>query len=224
MLDYFNLQTSSGSPTFLTVLYAYLLDFILVTLIALIYRKTTLRDNYSKGFIQSLVLSSFVATIIMQAIGDSLALGLGMIGALSIVRFRTTIDKPRDISFIFAALALGIATGVYAFEVAAWGAAIFSLIGLLLHYSPYRPLVKKWFIVEVVVEKDSIKELRDLMEEFGKELNELSFRPRKKEEGYVIRFEIEIRTMLTREELIDRIEAIQGVETFEVKQNQLIVD
>ena len=112
MLDALTLQNSSANTSFITVLYTLLISFLLSTLIALVYEKTFRGLSYSRNFVQALILSSIVAATVMQAIGDSLASGLGMMGALAIIRFRTSFKDPRDIIFMFAALASGIATGV----------------------------------------------------------------------------------------------------------------
>lgn len=72
----------------------------------------------------------------MQAIGDSLARGLGMLGALAIIRYRTTLKTPRNMVFTFAALASGIACGVYAFVIALTGTIGFCLIAFALRFSP----------------------------------------------------------------------------------------
>ena len=75
--------------------------------------------------------------MVMQAIGDSLARGLGMIGALAIIRFRTVFKDPRDIIFMFAALASGIACGVYGFSVGVIGTITFCAAAFVLYYSPF---------------------------------------------------------------------------------------
>jgi len=83
------------------------------------------------------VLSSMIAATVMMAIGDSLARGLGILGALAIIRFRTRLRDPRNIIFIFASLAIGIASGVYGFVIAISGTLIFCLAAFVLYYSPY---------------------------------------------------------------------------------------
>ena len=97
-----------------------------------------IRDSYRKAhFLQSLALISIVAATVMQAIGDSLARGLGMLGALAIIRFRTVLDDPRNISFMFASLAAGISCGVFGFTIALTGTVIFCLGAIILRFSPY---------------------------------------------------------------------------------------
>jgi hypothetical protein len=73
----------------------------------------------------------------MQAIGDSLARGLGMMGALAIIRFRTVFKDPRDIIFIFAAMTSGIACGVFGFSIAIIGTLGFCGAAFILYYLPF---------------------------------------------------------------------------------------
>jgi len=82
------------------------------------------------------VLSAIVAATVMQAIGDSLATGLGMMGALAIIRFRTSLKDPRDIVFMFAALAAGIACGVHGYRIAIGGTLVFCFVSFVLFGSP----------------------------------------------------------------------------------------
>lgn len=137
MLDILALQTTSSNPTLITVIYTVLLSFLLSTLIAVTYEKTFRGLSYSRNFVQSLVMSSIVAATIMQAIGDSLASGLGMIGALAIIRFRTNFKDPRDIIFMFAGLASGIGCGVGGYNIAIVGTMGFCLAAMILFQSPF---------------------------------------------------------------------------------------
>ncbi|MFP4164291.1 MAG: DUF4956 domain-containing protein [Chitinispirillaceae bacterium] len=136
MLDFLTLQTSSSNPAAVTVLYTLLLSVALSIMIGITYVKTFKGLSYSRNFVQALILSSVIAAVIMQAIGDSLARGLGMIGALAIIRFRTNFKDPRDIIFMFASLASGIACGVYSYSTGVLGTLIFCSLAFLLYYSP----------------------------------------------------------------------------------------
>ncbi|MFC2125840.1 DUF4956 domain-containing protein [Bacteroidota bacterium] len=136
MPEYFSDFSNYELPTFGAAVFSLLLSFILSALIALTYRYTS-RGEYSKNFFQALVLSSVVAATIMMAIGDSLAHGIGMIGALAIIRFRNRIRAPRNLIFIFSTLAVGIAAGVYGYTIAVAGTMVFCFVTLVLHFSPY---------------------------------------------------------------------------------------
>jgi len=132
MLDLLAVQSSTAHPTVITMLYSLLLAFILSSLLAFVYEKTFLGLSYSRNFVQAIVLSSIVAATVMLAIGDNVGRGLGMLGALSIVRFRTNFKDPRDIMFLFAALGAGIGCGVFAWGAAAGGTVAFSIVALIL--------------------------------------------------------------------------------------------
>lgn len=124
-------------PSLLNALYTVLLSFVLAMLVAVVYEKTFKGISYSRNYVQSLVLSAIIAATIMQAIGDSLAHGLGMMGALSIVRFRTSFKDSRDIIFMFAALAVGVGCGVNAYAIAVIGTLGFCVAATVLCLSPF---------------------------------------------------------------------------------------
>lgn len=136
-MDFSLIQANTDNPNITTVLYTMLMAFLLSTLLAFTYEKTTRDIDVSFNFLQSLVLASIVSATVMQAIGDSLARGLGMLGALAIIRFRTTLRKPRNMMFIFASLAVGISCGVYGFNIAVVGTLTFCLVAFLLRLTPF---------------------------------------------------------------------------------------
>ena len=117
------------------ILLAVLSSFFLSFLIVITYEVTTPASGKSKNFTQSLALISIVAATVMQAIGDSLARGLGMLGALAIIRFRTRLDNPRNMTFMFASIAVGISCGVFGFTIAFVGTIVFCAAALLVHFS-----------------------------------------------------------------------------------------
>jgi len=137
MLDFTTLQTSTDHPTAMSILLTVLFTLALSSLIVLTYDLTTKAINRPLQFLQSMALISIVAATVMQAIGDSLARGLGMLGALAIIRFRTTIRDPRNMSFMFASLATGIACGVNGYTIAIIGTVAFCLIAIVLRFSPF---------------------------------------------------------------------------------------
>ena len=135
MLEFLINQNSSENPSFMGILLAVLSSFFLSFLIVITYEITTPKSGKSKNFTQSLALISIVAATVMQAIGDSLARGLGMLGALAIIRFRTRLDNPRNMTFMFASIAVGISCGVFGFTIAFVGTTVFCIAALLVHYS-----------------------------------------------------------------------------------------
>jgi uncharacterized membrane protein YhiD involved in acid resistance len=137
MLDFLTLQTSTANSSLVSIIYTLLLSFVLSSMIALTYEKTFRGLSYSRNYLQALVLSSIVAGTVMQAIGDNPVRGLGVLGALAIIRFRTQFKDPRDIIFLFASVASGISCGVFGYGIAAIGAVGFCAIAIILYYSPF---------------------------------------------------------------------------------------
>ena len=137
MFDFSTIQYNTENPTFIAILFTVICAFVLSSLIAFTYDKTSRHVAAPSNYIQALVLISIVAAMVMQAIGDSVARGLGMLGALAIIRFRTTIRNPRNIVFIFASIATGIACGVFGFTIAFVGTIAFCLIAFILRFTPF---------------------------------------------------------------------------------------
>ena len=99
--------------------------------IFLIYKKTLTGVMYSSGFALTLVGLSLVTTLVIMAVTSNVVLSVGMVGALSIVRFRTAIKEPVEIVFLFWSLAVGIVIGAGMIPLAVIGSAIIGVILLL---------------------------------------------------------------------------------------------
>jgi uncharacterized membrane protein YhiD involved in acid resistance len=119
------------------ILLSVVMAFILSLTIATVYRWTYQGLSYSRSFVHTQVLGSIVTCIMIMAIGNNLARGLGILGTLAIIRFRTPIRDPRDIIFLFACLAMGIAAGATVYSVAVLGTILFCIAALYLHWSPF---------------------------------------------------------------------------------------
>ena len=137
MQNFLSLYAKIENPTFQMVLFTFLLAFICSALIAFTYYFTTPNTLKTPNYIQALILSSLIATMILQSIGDNVASGLGILGALTIINFRTSFRDPRDIIFMFAALGVGIACGSYVFMIAATGTVIFCLMAYAFKFTPF---------------------------------------------------------------------------------------
>ena len=118
------------------------MSFLLGMFIFYVYRKTFQGVLYQRSFNVSLIAIAMVVTMVIMIISGNLILSLGMVGALSIVRFRTPIKDPVDLVFIFWAIAIGIGNGVAYFSLTLIGsvimtAAIFALTRKEDQETPY---------------------------------------------------------------------------------------
>lgn len=97
--------------TLINIVLNLVLTFVLVMLIAYVYQKTHRGLSYSQNFVSTIILMSLITTVAMMVIGNSLAIAFGLLGAFSIIRFRTAVKETKDTGFIFFALVEGMAVG-----------------------------------------------------------------------------------------------------------------
>lgn len=124
------LATSTGALTIQDILLNFIVAAVVGAVIFLSYRISHGGAAYSARFNVSLVMLTLVTTLVMNVIGNNIALSLGMVGALSIVRFRTAIKDPRDTAYIFWCIATGICCGVSEYLIAGVGCAV--IFGMML--------------------------------------------------------------------------------------------
>ena len=93
-----------------------------------VYKKTYSGVMYSKNFNITIMLISTVTSMVMMIIGSNLALSLGMVGALSIIRFRSAIKDPKDIGFLFWGIAVGLSTGTGIYIIGIIGSIVIAFL------------------------------------------------------------------------------------------------
>ena len=131
--DIFKSSFLEATTTFslIDTILALVLSFIIGIFIMVIYKKTFKGVMYSNSFCVSLLALTLITTLIILAVTSNVILSLGMVGALSIVRFRTAIKEPLDIAFLFCSISVGIVLGAGLLPLAIVG-SIFIGITLIL--------------------------------------------------------------------------------------------
>jgi hypothetical protein len=127
----------SESLSFKAAALSLLLAFGLTQALGAVYVWTFRGMSYSQGLVHAIVLGSIIACMLMLAIGNSIAAGLGIAGGLAIIRFRTALRDPRDMMFVFAGLGCGIASGLGAHAAAVAGTTLFCLAVIILTVSEF---------------------------------------------------------------------------------------
>jgi uncharacterized membrane protein YhiD involved in acid resistance len=147
MLDGFqgNLFTSLDFSYFTTNLIMALLCGIIISLF---YRISYRGPHYSASFVQALIILSMVTALVIMVIGNNLARAFGLVGAMSIIRFRTAVKDTQDIVFIFFALAAGMAAGVGLKILAFFGSFLIGSVIFVLHKTRYAQPHKKEFLLQ----------------------------------------------------------------------------
>ena len=135
------------SVSILDMAIALVLAFGIGMFIFLVYKKTYSGVMYSSGFGTSLIAMTMITTVVILAVTSNVVLSLGMVGALSIVRFRTAIKEPLDIAFLFWSIGVGIVLAAGMIPLAVIGSVIIGVILLIFvnrksHKNPYIVVIR----------------------------------------------------------------------------------
>ena len=126
---------------------ALVLAFCLGLFIFMIYKKTFSGVMYSPSFGVTLIALTMITTLVILAVTSNVVLSLGMVGALSIVRFRTAIKEPLDIAFLFWSIAVGIVLAAGMIPLAVIGSVVIGIMLLVFanqksHVNPYIVVIR----------------------------------------------------------------------------------
>ncbi len=119
------------SVSILDIVIALVLAFGIGTFIFFVYKKTYSGVMYSSGFGVTLIALTMITTLVILAVTSNVVLSLGMVGALSIVRFRTAIKEPLDIAFLFWSIAVGIVLAAGMIPLAVIGSVVIGVVLLV---------------------------------------------------------------------------------------------
>ena len=138
---------SGGDLAWYNILLCLGLAFVLGLFIYFVYKKTFAGTMFSKNFAASLIMLAMVTTLIILPISTNIVLSLGMVGALSIVRFRTAVKDPVDTVFMFWAIAVGICLGAQLFYIALIGSALIGILMVLLSMFKFKKTMPYLLVV-----------------------------------------------------------------------------
>ncbi len=144
-----------------------ILSFIFGITISLVYKHTHKGLSYSQSFMITNVFVSVIVCMVIMIIGNNLARAFALVGALSIIRFRTVVKDTKDTAYIFWSLASGMATGTGSYFLAVAGNVILSLIAFILYKTNYGSIVKSEFILQFRIKSGDKK----ISEEYNKVLS-----------------------------------------------------
>lgn len=151
-----------SSISILDMLIALVLAFGLGMFIFLVYKKTFQRVMYSSSFGVTLIALTMITTVVILAVTSNVVLSLGMVGALSIVRFRTAIKEPLDIAFLFWSIAVGIVLAAGMIPLAVIGSVVIGVI--LLVFVNKKSYVNPYIVVISCESHDSEIKAKDFLD------------------------------------------------------------
>lgn len=194
-------SSTTVSPMF--VIQNMTVALILAIIVCTTYKLTYSGVSYSKKFNTSLLMMSLITTMVMNILGSSLALSLGMVGALSIVRFRTAVKDPRDTTYIFWAISIGLGAGSSNYYIIAIGSIIVAIISVIADLS------FKGKDVYLVIIRGELESLEDIRSALFKAYKASKLRAETITDEYA---EIVYQVRLKDNESIGRYEAIKKIE------------
>jgi uncharacterized membrane protein YhiD involved in acid resistance len=220
MLELFPDQPAYEYPQLINITYSFLWAFVLSSLIAITHKLTFTGDYYPRNLFQSFILGAVVTTLVMMAIGDSLARGLGVFGAMAIIRFRTRIDDPRDVLFLFAALSTGLAIGVYGFTISFVGSILFCVVAFVLHYSPFKSFASHSHLFFSLDSSEQLPRVLELVNACCREYRSVTIFVNK-EQTLRYHYAVSLKQEFSKELLIRKLMAIEGVKQPKISSNEI---
>ncbi len=181
------------------------LSFALGLFIFFIYKKTFAGVMYSSAFGVTLIAMTMISTFVILAVTSNVVLSLGMVGALSIVRFRTAIKEPLDIAFLFWAIAAGIVLAAGMIPLAVFGSVVIGVILLLFankktHINPYI----------VVLRCDNHESETTAVDYLKQQVNKCVIKSKTVQKG-AVEVNIEIRMKNDNTDFINRLSEMNGI-------------
>ncbi|MBQ9032379.1 MAG: DUF4956 domain-containing protein [Parasporobacterium sp.] len=196
-----------ASVSILDMLLAMVLAFAVGLFIFFIYKKTYSGVMYSSSFGVTLIALTLVTTLVILAVTSNVVLSLGMVGALSIVRFRTAIKEPLDIAFLFWAIAAGIVLAAGLIPLAVIGSVIIGVI--ILIFANRRSGVNPYIVVIRCADSASEKAAVEYLARKTRKCQIKSKTARKGE----IEVNLEIRLAEDNTDFINELSDMEGVES-----------
>lgn len=148
-----------------------IMTMLVTCLIALyifaVYRLLTRKTFYNKSFNMSLTAITLITAIVILTVQSNIVISLGMVGALSIVRFRTAVKDPMDLAFMFWSIAAGIACGASMIEIAIVGSLFITILMFVLDRLPVARAAQI-LVINANAGADFMDEIKDVVEENSK--------------------------------------------------------
>jgi uncharacterized membrane protein YhiD involved in acid resistance len=189
----------------LDIVLALTLAFCLGLFIFFIYKKTYSGVMYSSSFGVTLVALTMITTLVILAVTSNVVLSLGMVGALSIVRFRTAIKEPLDIAFLFWAIADGIVLAAGMIPLAVFGSVLIGVI--ILVFANHKDMSNPYIVV--IRARDHASEAR-AMEYLRSNVKKCVVKSKTAQKG-LVELNLEIRLKDDNTDFVNELAQIEGV-------------
>ena len=158
------------------------LSFLLAVIIAVIYQRTHHGLSYSRSYVESLVMMSVLAAIAMMILGNNLVRALGILGVFTLIRFRTIIKDPKDATYLFFSLAIGMGVGTGNYAISVIGTGCLLAIILIMDRFSFGSVVRDGFMLTFIAGAD-YNAYENIFPKFLRSYKLLQFKSRSGGEG-----------------------------------------
>ena len=191
-----------------------ILAFILGLVISTVYKKTHKGLSYSQSFMITNIFVTVIVCMVIMIIGNNLARAFALVGALSIIRFRTVVKDTKDTAYIFWSLASGMAAGTGSYFLAIAGNIILTIIAFILYKSNFGSIVKSEFILQFRIKKaDQVltEKYTKVISKFTKSSTLLNSETSADNETIKVTLDILMKDEMDQNKLISEISEIAGI-------------
>ena len=189
-----------------------MLAMVLGILISVVYRYTHKGLSYSQSFTLTIIFVTLIVAIVMMVIGSSLSRAFALVGALSIIRFRTVLKDTKDTAYVFIALTLGMAAGTSNYFLAITAMVFFTMLSIALHKTNYGALYKSEFILRFGFDQSyGSGSYLEIIQEYTKRSNMLHIEPSGDGDYLNLTYDLNLKEGFTAEKLTAAFGKLEGV-------------
>ncbi len=187
------------------------LALVLGIIMALVFRSTHKGLAYSQSFTLTIVFVTVIVSMVIMVIGSSLARAFALVGALSIIRFRTVVKDTKDTAFVFAGLAVGLAAGTSSYFLAVTGTLFITVMAIVLHKVNFGALYKSEFILRFNFDqKFGSEAYLEVLNTYGKRTNMLHVESAGEGRYLKLAYDVVLKDGADASELISAIDKVEG--------------
>ena len=186
--------------------------FLLGMFISFVYKHTHKGLSYSQSFMLTLIYVTIIVSIVMMLIGNNVARAFALVGALSIIRFRTVVKDTKDTAYVFLSLAAGMAAGTSSYFIGIFGVTFVAIVAFLLDFFNYGTFYKSEFIL--IFRSNNItkdKNYSKCIDKFSKTANLIHIQRSGDEQSQKLTFDIVMKKDIDPEELISELSNLENI-------------
>jgi uncharacterized membrane protein YhiD involved in acid resistance len=202
------------SPTILDITIPIAVALLCGIMIAWLYRITYQGPGFSQNFTSSIILLPMITALVIMVIGNNLARAFGLVGALSIIRFRTALKEPLDIVYVFFALAIGMASGIGSYSIACAGTLIIgTTLAVLARSRNWTPSRREYLLQFIYTPDEEMPPLyQKVLEKYCRRFEAINVKSAQNQSLLEISFYIDIKDKDDCNAIVQALQKVNGVE------------